>query len=540
MRQVSTAVCIVATLLFAWVFQYLFQPTLNLSFIDPYMTLAFILGFAGLATLVFQKKDAPVLLFAGAVVVLAVGFGFSTLSSLALFRADAYREQLGAETTEQISTSLPPLRLDQAPLVSPDMAERAAEKSLAAYPTLGSQVTLSYPTKQIVDGKLVYVSFMQPRDVFKYWKDGYTPGYVIVSASDASRVELVTQLHGKPLKMLYLIGSYFSHSVYRHLYQGGYRTTGLTDYSEELDDEGNPYYVVTLYRHSIGFDGDEATGVATVDVQTGEIKEYGINSAPAWIDRIQPQRFIKEQAANRGYYANGWFNPSDTNRTEVSAVDLVYAADGHADYYVGLTSVGQPGLIGFLLVDSRTKKVRHYVISGAAENAAIAAAEGVYPEKRYTATQALPFMLNSTPTYAMTLRDATGIARGYALVSMRNINTVTIGDTLQAASRQYQMKLGQDRTAVQASSAVTTQKLTGTVVLFGSDTRNGNTLYYFTLDSAPGRIYMGSTDVSVELALTKAGQKVSVEYQAGDSQLTNLTSFKNLDVSGVPATVAAK
>jgi osmotically-inducible protein OsmY len=287
----------------------------------------------------------------------------------------------------------------------------------------------------------------------------------------------------------------------------------------------------------VGFDGDEAIGVATVDVQTGEVKRYSLKDAPAWIDRIQPESFIKEQAENRGYLVNGWLNPSDKDRMTVSTIDLVYSADGHADYYVGLTSVGKPmGLIGFLLVDSRSKKVKRYVMPGAAENAATAAAEGVNPEKHYSATNPLPFMLNSTPTYAMTLRDATGIARAYALVSMRDTSKVVVADSLQAADRQYQMKLGQDRTSVQNSSSVMARKLDGLVELIGSDTRNGNTLYYLTIDSAPGRIFMGSTDVSVEIALTRQGQKVAIEYESGDTQVTSLVKFDNLDIPNLPAT----
>ncbi|MDE1171184.1 MAG: hypothetical protein PW734_08265 [Verrucomicrobium sp.] len=491
MKPVAAAFSAVITLVLAWGLWYMTTPVFNFSFVESYIFVAFVIAIFGAFLGLFGNKNAMALSLVVAFLLFGGSIAIASLSSWSLFHTEAYRAQLGVEEKATLSTSLPPLQLDKAPLVSEDMAERAAEKSLATDANLGSQVNLSRPTRQIVDKKLVWVSFLQPRDFFKWLKDGHTPGYVVVDANDASNVQLVTQLHGKPLALRYTRGAFFGDDVERHLYQAGFRTVGLTDFSEELDDEGNPYYVVTLYQHTIGFNGDEATGVATVDAQTGEVKQYGINDAPAWIDRIQPAWFVKEQAQNRGYYAAGWFNPSDTDRTEVSSVDLVYAADGHADYYVGMTSLGKKsGLIGFMLVDSRTKKVKSYVLSGASEQAAIAAAEGVLPEKHYTATAALPFMLNSTPTYAMTMRDATGIARGFALVSIHDISKVVVADTLQAASRQYQMKLSQDPTSVQGSTAVTNQTLTGTVSLIGSDIRNGNTLYYFTLDSMPGRIFM--------------------------------------------------
>lgn len=65
------------------------------------------------------------------------------------------------------------------------------------------------------------------------------------------------------------------------------------------------------------------------------------------------------------------------------------------------------------------------------------AAEGVMPEKRYSATNALPFMVHGEPSYVMALRDGTGLARAYAVVNMRSFNIVATGETLQAAIRLY-------------------------------------------------------------------------------------------------------
>ncbi|KWU17928.1 hypothetical protein [Burkholderia cenocepacia] len=539
MKLASSIVVSVVGLAVAWVVQYLFMPTFSLLFFDGYIYAAFVLVALSAALWAIRSVDSNSRLFLLpgllGVAIVALAIAGAVLTSWSLLHAEAYRAQLGPEENTPVSASLPPLHLENAPLVSEDMAMRVAEKRLADVPALGSQVELSRPTKQVVRGELVWVSFLQFRGFSRYWADGKTPGYVVVSAVDPTRVNLVTKVGGKALEMRYLSSAYFGNNVERRLYTSGLRTVGFADLSEELDDQGNPYTVATLFEHSVGFDGKEAVGVATVDVQTGEVKQYSLKDAPAWIDRIQPESFIKEQAENRGYLVHGWLNWSDKDRNTVSTIDLVYAADGHADYYVGLTAVGKPmGLIGFMLVDSRTKKVKRYVLPGAAEKAATDAAEGVLPEKHYLATNPLPFMLNSTPTYAMTLRDATGIARAYALVSMRDTSKVVVADSLQAADRQYQMKLGQDRTLIQSSSSTAARTTNGVVELIGADTRNGSTLYYLTLDSAPGRIFMGSTDVSVEIALTKPGQKVAVEYESGDTQVTSLVKFDNLEIPNKP------
>ncbi|TQX08711.1 hypothetical protein, partial [Clostridioides difficile] len=38
-----------------------------------------------------------------------------------------------------------------------------------------------------------------------------------------------------------------------------------------------------------------ATGIATVDAETGKINVYDVKNTPKWVDRIQPQSFVTDQ-----------------------------------------------------------------------------------------------------------------------------------------------------------------------------------------------------------------------------------------------------
>lgn len=45
---------------------------------------------------------------------------------------------------------------------------------------------------------------------------------------------------------------YFSHILERYLRVPGYLTKGITDFSFELNDNGQPFYVATIYEKQIG------------------------------------------------------------------------------------------------------------------------------------------------------------------------------------------------------------------------------------------------------------------------------------------------
>lgn len=232
-----------------------------------------------------------------------------------------------------------------------------------------------------------------------------------------------------------------------------------------------------MFDTTVGFAGSEVTGVVTVDVQTGALVHYELDAVPTRLDIRQPASFIKSQVANRGAYVHGWFNPSNKDQLRVSGdPDLIYGLEGRACWYVGLTSTGQDGgLVGFYLVDSRTKAVRHFALAGITETGAQHAAEGVYPEKGYQATNPLPFSVIGQPTHVMTLRDGTGIARAYALVNIETFQTVAVAD-LQAALRQYETALSRMRTSANVSTTSQESVVLGRLVRISPEVRQGNTL----------------------------------------------------------------
>lgn len=515
-------------LVFAAIAVYFGQLTLSLSNPNLHLVLLFSAALAaaviGVDRYEFNAKPLGAVLGLAALWLVVAFFSTSSMT-----RAGAYRALLGEVREAKLSDSLPPLDLKDAPLVSYSMAQRAAEKRLSEVPALGSQVELGRMVKQLVAGRPYWVALLEHRGFFKWNETGATPGYVMVSATDPSDVHLVTELKGQKLALRYLTSAFFGNDAKRHLYLNGYATTALTDFTPEIDDEGRPFIVATTFERRVGFGGSNATGVVVMDVQTGESKFYDIAHTPAWIDRIQPEDFIETQLSDYLHLVHGFVNFSDQDRLKISGdMDLVYGHDGRAYFFAGMTSVGRDaGLVGFVLVDSRTKQVTKYVYPGVVESVAQSAAEGMYPEKKYQATNALPFLVAGVPTYVMALQDSTGIARMYAMVAMNNFQKVAVAESLNATARQYQAKLSVQSTQTDTAARVEAVHLRAKVVRISSEVRGGNTYYLMLLQGAPATLMSAGADLSEELSLTREGDVVEVEYSAGTARVANLTSFRN-------------
>lgn len=527
---------VIASAILCGVLYYLFTPQLSLD--SPFFLLLVsvpivALSFATGVRFKRERRASPELAILPGLVVIGA-FVVGIVSSMPIVRADAYRALLGEEKQADFKSSLPPIDLTSAPLVSHDMALRAAEKKLADIPALGSQTRVGELQKQLVNGKLYWVAFLEHRKFFAWFNKGATPGYVRVSATDPSDVQLITELGGRKLALRYLNSAYFGDDLYRHLRFDGYATAGLTDFSPEIDDSGRPYQVVTVFKRRVGFGGLDAAGVVLLDVQTGDSKFYATADVPKWVDRVQPEHLVRKQLQDRLEYVHGWLNPSNADKLAISGeLDVIYAHDGRSYFFAGLGSTAKEGgLVGFMLVDTRSKEVTRYNLVGVTEDVAQLAAQGVFPEKRYSATNALPFMVEGVPTYVMALRDATGIARAYAMVDIADFQKVAVADTLAATARQFQAKQNLDRTAVDSAPRPDELRLEAKVLRIGMDVRNGTSSFVLVLEGQGSRLFTADTNRSDDLPVTQGGDTVHIRTVVSEkSRLAPVLEFKNLTLA---------
>lgn len=442
----------------------------------------------------------------------------------------AHRELLGNVDSVEFSSQIKHIDLKQLPTIDKELADKLADKKLGEIPSLGSQVYVGDLTLQSVNGELYYVAPLEHSSLFK-WISNHegTPGYVKVSATNQNDVQLVTELDGAPLKIKYLQSSYLFSDLDRAAFLRDMKA-GHTDYTFELDDQGKPYWVVTRYDTGVGITESKATGALIIDAQSGKSEVYNIEDMPKWVDRIQPDRFIKNYIDKWGTLVHGVFNFSDKDKlVSTDGMNLIYNND-ECYYYTGITSVGNDeGLVGFTLTNTRDGKTTMYKTAGATENAAMKSAEGKVQQYKYTAT--FPYLINiqNEPTYFTTLKDANGLVKNYAMVNVKNYNTVAVGDSLQATLNKYLEALTNTNISLEGSDNAKTSE--GEIERVGLVIKEGSSIYDIKL-KGDDNIYSVSTETAREVSLSKPGDKVKIEYMnVGDSRYIIVNSFENINTA---------
>ncbi|MDF2613005.1 MAG: putative rane protein [Clostridia bacterium] len=455
------------------------------------------------------------------------------VTSAVFFHAKTYRNLIGTVQESEFTKDVSPVNTDDIRLVDEQTAIRLGDKKLGEVPGLGSIAQLGKFHIQNVDENLYWIAPLVHRGAIKWLTNlTGTTGYIMVSATNPQDVRFIQELNGKPVKIVYQPDAYFHQDLARHIYTNGFANVGLTDFTMELNDEGRPYWVVTLYEHKIGYAGSDAIGVATVDAETGEIKRYTPSAAPAWIDRIQPERFIGEQINNWGVYVKGFLNARIAESSVLMptpGISLVYGNDGRSYWYTGLTSSGaDEATIGFILVDTKTKEANLYKQPGATEVAAMRSAEGKVQEKGYVATFPIMYNILGSPTYVMSLKDKAELIKMVAFVSVEDYSLLGLGETKQDALRSYKESLKAKGNTINIGNNSSVLSASGKISRINQSVQGGNTYYYFTLDSMPDLIFSSSISVSSEIAVTQVGDTVALSYETYGNNSIDITAFDNL------------
>jgi hypothetical protein len=441
-----------------------------------------------------------------------------------------YQKLIGeVNNGDKISAQIAPIAMDKIRVVDQELAYLLGEKIIGSQPALGSQVVLGRFSIQKVNNELYWVAPLLHSGFFKWFNntDG-TNGYVMVSATNERDVKLVQSINGKPFLIKYQPNAYFHHDIHRHVYFNGYTTIGLADFTFEIDEQGNPFWVISTYSKHVGFSGSNANGILVVNAQSGEISKYSINDAPAWVDRIQPADFIENQLNDWGEYINGYWNFSNKDKLQITeGLTLVYGKNDRSYWYTGLTSVGSDeSAVGFVLVDTRTKETTFYKQSGATEFAAQQSAEGKVQEKGYKASLPIPYNINNIPTYVMTLKDDGGLVKMYAMVAINDYTIVGVGNSMRETLTMFKSVYNSTGNKINPTSSDAKKKLISIITRIQSDVKNGNSFYYFTIKDFPS-IFVGSSQVSNELPVTVVGDSVEISFDIDEEKVIDVTRFDN-------------
>lgn len=530
-------------LLFGFLLFYINLPVINYGFTGfaIILLLLVILGIVfSLGLIVLQKtKQVKIVnrpnkflyVLIGVLLVYCIVLPFVT--SLKVFRSDSFQKLIGkVNNGQKITNHIAPISIDKIRVVDEELAHLLGEKILGSQPALGSQVELGDFCIQKVNDNLYWVAPLLHSGFLKWLnnQDG-TAGYVMVSATNERDVKLVQHVNGTAIKIRYQPSAYFGSDLHRHAYFNGNATVGLTDFSFEIDDTGKPFWVITKYVKKIGFSGKEATGVIVVDAQSGVINEYSIAETPKWVDRIQPLDLIEHQLNDWGEYVHGYWNFANQDKLQITeGLTLVYGENNKSYWYTGLTSVGKDeSAVGFVLVDTRNKETTFYKQSGATEYAAQSSAQGKVQEKGYKASLPIPYNINNIPTYVMTLKDAGGLVKMFAMVAISDYTIVGVGNTMRETLTSFKNVYNMADNKINPNSVSNKKSLKSIVTRIQNDVKNGNSFYYFKVKDYPN-IFVGSSQISYQLPMTMVGDSIKISFDIDLEEVIDVSSFENINL----------
>ncbi len=452
--------------------------------------------------------------------------------STPIFFSHRYHNLLGKVEESEFSKNVAPLNPNQIRIVDEEMARKLADKKIGEIPALGSEITLGSLFLQKVNNKLYYIAPLEHRGFFQ-WINNYSKGshgFIMVSATNPLDVKLIQELNGKPVYIKYQIKGYLFDYLPRWIYIHGYINMGIADYTFQLDENLKPFWVATLYNKMIGYKGENAVALATIDAQTGEIRKYTINQAPKWVSRIQPKEFIYNQIKQWGIYIHGFWNSlfakTGTLKPSSNNMHIIYGNDDRVYWYTGITSSGSDdSTVGFMLIDSVTKKAKFYKVAGATEMAAAKSAEGQVQEKSYHSGYPLLYNINGIPTYVAPLKDKEGLLKLISFISVENYNVVGVGPDIKHTMSSYESKITNKEWNNIALNEKEEKKINGKISRISQIFKGQDTYIYFMIENDK-RVFYSLATLSPKLPLVKIHDIVEIIFLNTKEKLIEIRSFK--------------
>ena len=549
---------------FAGILFYFMLPALNFKSYDLYIYLGAIVAsyvvFNALFSNVFGKPEyvpyvkrraiVPGIIIA--VLLVAVGIGY--LVSCEFFRASSYSKIISVDTDSNFSEDVEEQTADsfsEIPKLDEDTAAQLAARALGALKDIGSvsQFTIAPENSQInYQGKPYRVVPLQYADIIKWLvntRDGF-PGYVMVNMADESTnfVEL------KDGSIRYSAYEHFNKLLKRHL-RFEFPTYLFADATFEVNDDGDPFWICARLDKTIGlFGGTDVIGIVLVDAVSGECIEYSMDQLKddpnlQWIDRVYDSDLIVQQYNYYGKYQKGFWNSLLGQKDVIKTTDgyNYIAKNDDVWMYTGVTSVtSDQSIIGFVLVNQRTKEADFYNVTGGTEYSAQQAAEGRVMDLGYTATFPLLLNIGGEPTYFLSLKDPKNqIVQQYALINVANYNNNKMGVTgtdLSKCLASYIESLKEKGITVDINpdDVVTpgtnedktpdTSKLTasGTIADIRTAVMGGESYHYIKLDSNEAYFAIAASKDEGVVILNR-GDSVTVTY-SGEGSIINADSIK--------------
>lgn len=522
---------------------------------------------------------APIVIVLALLLVLLVGY----LTSAVFFRANSYSKLISINDSAELDSSVTKIdsteEFANVAMIDKAAAEKLADKVLGDLATIGleSQFELAteYSTQINYKGAPCRVYPLRYGNVFKWLNNtskGF-PGYVIVNMNTQA-TEFILLGDGETSEgyIRYSPTEHFQKNLKR-IIRFDYPTALFGNISFEIDDSGTPYWFCEVLDKKVGLiGGDDVKGIIMVDAVTGDSRYFSIEDVKAgysvdesgertdlmWIDQVYNANLLVQQYNYYGTYANGFWNSifgqSGVKKTTTGSSYIAMNDDVYI--YTGVTSVtADESILGFVLINQRTKEATFYNTTGATEVAAQNSAQGALSDKGWSATFPLLINLDGEATYFMSMKDSSNVVKGYAMVNVSNYNIVATDDAdgnpnLAKCIENYAKVLKESKSVIidvdttivpeiadNNDTAITesvpqTVTATGTVTDIMSQIENGSTCYYFRVSGNEKYFKVSASDMPTAIFFAR-GDEVVVTYEESDENDSWITA-ESMVFAGAP------
>lgn len=469
-------------------------------------------------TVLVKDKDKFLLCFRNyALIVISTTIALTALLSITgapIFNAKRYATQLPVETStiEELNEVFDYEDGEVLlPVIDKDVAFRIAQTKLGDY---GSQYQIDFEHFTILSAerngkteliRVTPLEYINPFVAVSRMSKG-TVGYIEVNVV-TQESKLVTFNESDGLK--YMPSALLNYDLDRHI-RFHYPTEIYNKRYFEIDNEGNPYWVLPTVKKEIGaFSGNTPKGVIIVNPITGEINNYKLGEEPSWVQRSIDVSTVSKQANNNLTYPHGFFNTLFTKKDVFNLSDgYNYFLKGGNTYYVScITSPNDSDQtsVGIITINLKTKETKRYSILGITEMRAreIAMYDERVKAQELDATWPIFVSYHGVPTYFLVLKNTNQVQKA-VFIDAQTGKSVAMGDTIAAAKNEYD-------SLISGSGNIDKEDFTvnGTVTRI----RDLGDTIEFMISGVEDKYFLVHTSLNLDARFLKVGDKVKVTYE---------------------------
>lgn len=464
-------------------------------------------------------------LFTGVVITFLVVFLVGGLMSSRVLNARRYARVLKSVDTVEFNDLYGRDKDVQMSFVDKESAILSAEKKIGELSDVSARFQInSREFAQInYQGEMVRVAPFKYSDPFKQWINfgKGVPYYVrVTTGSGATNAKSEIVHLDKPMK--YYPGAPLHYNLKRHVaFKHKFRY--IDDWHFEIDEEGHPYWIVSVIRKEVGLWGAKnIEGIIVVDAVTGKDQYYPVDKAPDWVDLIYPSDMLLSHAQDhyalsRGYI-NAMFQQEGIKQVDQDVGTYNYVLiDGEVFVFTGLRpmSLEEGSTTGLIYLSNRDGKALVLDIPGISLKAAEETSVGSIQEKNYIPTTPVLQNIGGYPTYVLSLKDQSGVIRAFSFVNYQDYTKSSVGVSLKETEKSYlAMMVDQEALAPEASD-----DMEGTISAIQQVYIDGNTIYYIKFEEHEG-VYQASVLLDENLPFYQAGQSLS--FKASGFKITQI------------------